>query len=455
MIGTALKGGHGSALPDAVRIHPSPLHGTVHVTGDKSISHRCLLIGALSSAGVEVSGLAPSADVLASASALRSLGLEVDLDVAEDGRLVGRITGDASGRQDVAALPIDCGNSGTTLRLLAGLAAGWGRHVVLDGDASLRRRPVDRITAPLRAMGAITRAREGRLPPLEVLPSSLRAVRWDSAVASAQVKSAVMLAAVAAGVEAEVTSPHPSRDHTERMLRHGGLDVVTTEEPDGREVVRVPAGRPSFDDLSAPRDPSAAAFWHVAAACGAGTVLTPGLSLNPGRTGAIDVLRRMGADVVVQGGHEACGEPVGDVQVAPGTLRGAEVDGGLVVRCLDELPVLALAGAVSVDGLVVRDAAELRVKESDRISVLAATLRAVGLDIEEHPDGFRVPGGQRPGPGRVEVHGDHRIAMTAAIAAVLGAGPVDIVGFSAVGTSYPGFLDDLAALGGRAEAIDG
>ncbi len=443
-----------SPLPDAVRIHPSALQGTVHVTGDKSISHRCLLIGALSDGTVRLAGLAPSADVLASAAALRALGVDVDLVVGADGRLEGSVHGDPADAPDGGPLHVDCGNSGTTLRLLAGLLAGWGRHVVLDGDASLRRRPVDRVTAPLEAMGAATRAREGRLPPLEVLPSSLRSVRWVSPVASAQVKSAVLLAAVAAGVEAEVVSSLPSRDHTERMLRYGGLDVVTIEESDGREVVRIPATRPSFDLLRAPRDPSAAAFWHVAAACGAGAVLTPGVSLNPGRTGAIDVLRRMGAEVSVRDGHDACGEPVGDVIIAPGTLRGAEIDGGLVVRCLDELPVLALAGALSVDGLVVRDAAELRVKESDRISVLAATLRAVGLTIEERPDGFHVPGGQRPGPGRVEVHGDHRIAMTAAIAAVLGTGPVDIVGFAAVGTSYPGFLDDLAALGGRAEAID-
>jgi 3-phosphoshikimate 1-carboxyvinyltransferase len=444
------------SLPDRVRIHPSALEGTVHVAGDKSIGHRCLLIGALVDGPVSVSGLAPSADVLATAEALRRLGVRVELAVGTDGRLSGMVHGPVpeapSGEGPVA---IDCGNSGTTLRLLAGLAAGAGRHVVLDGDASLRRRPVDRVAAPLRAMGASMRAREDRLPPLEVLPERLRSVTWASAVASAQVKSAILLAAVAAGVDAVIESPHPSRDHTERMLRDGGVEVITELTAQGREVVRLSAGRPRLSALAAPRDPSAAAFWHVAAACGAGPLATPDLCLNPGRTGALDVLRTMGAEVSIANERVSNGEPCGDVHVAPGPLSGATVEGPLVVRCLDELPVLALAGALSADGLEVRDAAELRVKESDRISVLATALRALGIDIEERADGFDVRGGQRPGPGHVDAHGDHRIAMTAAVAAVLGTGPVEISGFSAVGTSYPAFLTDLVALGGRVETIDG
>lgn len=442
-------------LPDAVVVHPAALRGDVLVSGDKSIGHRCLLIGALSDTPVAVSGLAPSADVAATAGALRLLGVEVDLQVDEDGRLAGTVVGPIPQGPDARPIAIDCGNSGTTLRLLAGLAAGAGRHVVLDGDASLRRRPVARITAPLDAMGATTRAREDRLPPLEVIGAPLAETRWTSPVASAQVKSAVLLAAVAAGVSARVDSPHPSRDHTERMLAHGGVAVATSITDDGREVVTVRPGRPRLSRLAAPRDPSAAAFWHVAAACGAGTVSTPGLCLNPGRTGALDVLREMGAAVIITELRDEHGEPVGDVRVEPGDLLGAEIGGALVVRCLDELPVLALAGAMSREGLVVRDAEELRVKESDRISVLADTLRAIGLRIEERTDGFVVPGGQRPGPGRVEAHGDHRIAMTAAIAATLGEGPVHVSGFSAVATSYPGFLDDLALLGGRAEVHGG
>ena len=443
-----------STLPDRVRISPATLAGSVHVTGDKSIGHRCLLIGALAEAGVNVSGLPPSADVAASASALRALGVEVELAPEADGRLGGRVAGPVRGQDAATVTTIDCGNSGTTLRLVAGLAAGAGRHVVLDGDASLRRRPVDRITAPLSAMGVRTSARDQRLPPLEVLPGRVQEVVWSSPVASAQVKSAVLLAAVAGGVPATVRSPHPSRDHTERMLRHGGIHVATTADAGAGEVVSVTPGRFATGALHAPRDPSAAAFWHVAAACGSGTVRTPGLALNPGRTGALDVLRTMGAQVTITGERTLGGEPVGDVAVASGRLTGAEVAGEMVVRCLDELPVLAVAGAFSDEGLTVRDAAELRVKESDRISVLAATLGALGIVVEESSDGFRVPGGQRPGPGHVDARGDHRIAMTAAVAGALGSGPVTISGFATVGSSYPQFLADLEALGGRWGTID-
>ena len=445
----------GERLPDRVTVRPARLSGTVHVTGDKSIGHRCLLIGALAHGPVAVSGLPDSADVAASAAALRALGVGVELAPDADGRLHGHVHGPVPQHADDGPVVIDCGNSGTTLRLLAGLAAGAGRHVVLDGDASLRRRPVDRVMAPLAAMGVRSDARDDRLPPLEVHPGGVRTVTWDSPVASAQVKSAVLIAAVAGGVRATVRSPHPSRDHTERMLRHGGITVSSVEGPDGSEVVTVEAGVFAADALHTPRDPSAAAFWHVAAACGAGAVLTPGLSLNPGRTGALDVLRAMGADVTVSGEHEVGGEPIGDVRVGPGRLSGGEVSGALVVRCLDELPALALAGAFSEDGLLVRDAAELRVKESDRIGVLAATLGALGVVVEESPDGFRVPGGQRPGAGHVEAHGDHRIAMTAAIAGTLGDGAVTIGGFATVGSSYPRFLTDLADLGGSWETTDG
>lgn len=436
---------------DHVTIRPASLDGTVDVAGDKSIGHRCLLIGSLAEGPVEVSGLATSADIAATAEGLRRLGVAVRLERGTDGRLAGSVEGPMPPGPDTAPVDVDCGNSGTTLRLLAGLAAGAGRDVVLDGDASLRRRPVGRIMAPLAAMGVTCEARDDRLPPLHVHGGTVRDVRWSSPVASAQVKSAVLLAAVAGGVSAEVVSPAPSRDHTERMLLDGGMHVETRIDEAGHEHVSLAPGRPILTTLSAPRDPSAAAFWHVAAACGAGTVTTRDICLNPGRTGALDVLRAMGADVRIAGERVVHGEPVGDVTVAPGTLSGAEVSGAMVVRCLDELPVLALAGAMSDDGLVVRDAEELRVKESDRIGVLAATLRALGIEVTELPDGFVVAGGQRPYGGSVEAHGDHRIAMTAAIAACLGTAPVDITGFAAVGTSYPGFLDDLSRLGGRAE----
>lgn len=444
-----------TGVPVRVRVHPAPLSGTVEVSGDKSIGHRCLLVGSLIPGRVQVTGLAPSADIAATAAALRLLGVEVALTAAEDGRLFGTVDGTPAEVADVGPVEVDCGNSGTTLRLLAGVAAGSGRHVVLDGDASLRRRPVDRVRAPLAAMGIVTRAREDRLPPLEVLPGRVHEVDWASSVASAQIKSAVLLAAVAGGVPARIVSPLPSRDHTERMLTHVGIHVHSELGPQGEEIVRLVPGSPRATSLSAPRDPSAAAFWHVAAACGEGTVVTPGLSLNPGRTGALDVLTGMSADVVVSARTEVGGEPIGTVTVSGGELGASEIGGELVVRSLDELPVLALAGALSSGGMRVRDASELRVKESDRIRVLAETFHALGLQLTEHEDGFHVPGAQRPRGGRVDAHGDHRIAMTAAIAASLGTGPVDIDGFSAVGTSYPGFLADLERLGGAWESLDG
>ena len=445
-------------VPDRVRIHPSPLAGDVLVPGDKSLSHRALMVPALCGGPVAVAGLAAGADVLATAAALRALGVRVTLE--RDGiDLAGEVEGDLGGPgpgADGGPVAVDCGNSGTSLRLLAGLAAGAGRAVRLDGDASLRRRPVDRVAVPLRAAGVVVEARDDRLPPLVVRPAGRpRAVSWDSPVASAQVKSAVLLCALGADAPSVVRAPAPSRDHTERLLRHAGIAVDGGPTPDGREEVTIAPGRPRLDHVEVARDPSAAAFWHVAAACGAGRVVTPDLCLNEGRTGAIDALRAMGADVRVTAAGDRTGEPAGTVTVAPGSLTGAVVAGTTVVRALDELPVLALAGAMSDGGLEVRDAAELRHKESDRIRGVVALLAAVGMRADERPDGFLVPGGQRPGGGRVVTDGDHRIAMTAALAGALGTAPVEVAGFATVASSYPGFLADLERLGGRVEVLDG
>lgn len=443
----------GRAAPDRVRVHPAELTGEVAVPGDKSLSHRSLLLGALAERPVRVSGLAPSGDVASTAAALTTLGAHVELAVQGDGSLAGTVHGPLREATDV----LDCGNSGTSLRLLAGLTAGIDGLAVLTGDRSLRRRPVDRVTVPLRQMGArLDAADGGHRPPLVVRGGHLTGITYLSPVASAQVKSAVLLAGLRADGPTTVTSPLPSRDHTERMLGHLGHPVEREVYRDGTEVVTVAPlgdrGLPGGEVVVA-RDPSSAAFWLVAAACGAGTITAAGVCANPLRLGVVTALRRLGADVSVDDRGDHAGEPVADLTVRPSDLTGASLQGQLVVDALDELPVLALAGACSADGLDVHDAAELRVKESDRIAVLAAALRAVGLEVEERSDGYRVPGGQRPGPGTVEAHGDHRIAMTAAIAAVLGTGPVEIGGFRAVATSYPSFLDDLTRLGGRAEVL--
>jgi 3-phosphoshikimate 1-carboxyvinyltransferase len=441
------------SAPDRVRVHPASLGGEVVVPGDKSLSHRALLFAALADGEVEVAGLAPSGDVASTAAALRTMGATVQLGPDRAGGLAGTVRGPLGEPDDV----VDCGNSGTSLRLLAGLAAGLDGLTVLTGDASLRRRPVDRVAEPLTRMGARLDARDGgHRPPLTVRGGGLRGTDLLSSVPSAQVKSAIVLAGLRADGPTTVTSPLPSRDHTERLLAHLGHPVDREVFRDGTEVVRVtPLGARGLVPaaIHVARDPSSAAFWLVAAACGAGAITATGVCANPLRLGVVAALRRLGADIEVVDRGERGGEPVADLRVAPGRLTGATLQGQLVVDAIDELPVLALAGACSEDGLDVHDAGELRVKESDRIAVLATALRAVGLEVEERPDGYRVPGGQRPGPGTVEAHGDHRIAMTAAIAAVLGTGPVEIGGFAAVATSYPTFLDDLVRLGGHVEVL--
>jgi 3-phosphoshikimate 1-carboxyvinyltransferase len=376
--------------------------------------------------------------------------VEVALLPDGDGALGGHVEGPpvASGNGPLA---LDCGNSGTSLRLLAGIVARLPGTFVLSGDASLRRRPVDRIIAPLRAMGAACAG--DRVPPLTITGGPLRGVDWVSEVASAQVKSCILLAGLGADGPTTVTSPRPSRDHTERLLARLGADVVRRVDADGSEHVRVVPGPLRSVPIDVPGDPSSAAFWAAAAACGAGEVDLPGLCVNPTRAGVLRVLADLGAEVVVVDGSDGTGEPVGDVRVRPAGLGTAVVSGTAVVDSIDELPILALVGALSSGGLEVRDAGELRVKESDRIAAIVGVLGALGIEVEGRPDGYRVSGGQRPRGGRVEAGGDHRIAMTAAIAGVIGDGPVEITGFSSVATSYPSFLADLERLGGRYEVL--
>lgn len=441
-----------SGAPDRVRVHPARLAGTVLVPGDKSVSHRCLLLGALVGGEVPVAGLAPSGDVASTAAALRTLGATVDLAPDEDGRLRGVVAGPLREAADV----IDCGNSGTSLRLLAGVVAGIDGLAVLTGDASLRRRPVGRVARPLTAMGAHLHARGGdHVPPLVVRGGDLRGTTWRQPHASAQVKSCVLLAGLRATGPTTVVSPMPSRDHTERMLRHLGADVDVEVVEDGEERVTITPGALQRAPLSAPRDPSSAAFWQVAAAVAGTTISTPGVLHGRTRTGALRVLVAMGARADVVERATTGSEPVADVTLVGGGLEGGLVLGGrTVVDALDELPVLALAGAMSTDGLEVTDAAELRVKESDRVATTVAALGALGITVEPRSDGYRVGGGQRPRGGHLDAAGDHRIAMTAAIAGAVGDAPVEISGFAAVATSYPTFLDDLALLGGRVELLD-
>lgn len=435
-----------------VRIWPSTLSGTIRVPGDKSLSHRALMLGAMVGTEVPVSGVANSGDVAATARALRSMGVKVDLERPSDGSLSGIVLGPVREPADV----VDCGNSGTSLRLLAGVAAGIAGLTVLTGDASLRRRPVDRVRAPLSEMGITTWARnDGALPPLAIVGGQPRAVEYLSPVASAQVKSCVVLAGLRADGTTTVISPAPSRDHTERMLRHLGGRVVRTIMEDGAERVEITPCELRAAPIDVPGDPSTASFWIVAAVIAATSVAitVPAVLVNTTRTGFLAVLRSMNASVEQAEARDVGGEPVADITARPSSLTGASVSGPAVVDAIDELPILALAGMVSREGLDVTDAQEMRVKESDRIRATVDALGALGVTAEERPDGYRVPGGQRPRSGVVDANGDHRIAMTAAIAATIADGPVDIMGFSTVASSYPGFLRDLRALGGRYEVI--
>lgn len=433
-----------------VRIHPGPLGGHLRVPGDKSISHRALLLGAIAG-DARVTGLAPSGDVASMASVLQQLGIHVELVSAPDGMLQGRVHGTFRPTDE----HLDCGNSGTAMRLLIGTCAAIAGTSTLVGDHSLGRRPMERVAIPLRMMGADVRTDSGGTPPVVVVGGQLRSITYVSPVASAQVKSAIMLAAAAAGVEVTVISPTASRDHSERMLRMLGAEVVTGLDDEQREVVVfTPRALRRDVTFDVPGDPSSAAFWLVAGVLGGREVVIDDVSCNPTRVGVVDILRRMGAQVGLDA-RETDGEPVGVLRSAGSALAGGVVvSGRTVVDAIDELPILALAGALSRDGLEVRDAAELRTKESDRITATARSLGALGITVHERADGYLVPGGQRPGPGVVDADGDHRIAMTAAIAATVGTGPVDIAGFESVATSYPTFLADLSRLGGSHEVLD-
>lgn len=425
---------------------PAPLRVTGAVTppGDKSISHRALLLAALADGPSRIRHILPSADVEATAGALRALGVAVPV-LSPEFVVVGG--GPAALRSP--AHPIDCGNSGTTARLLAGvLAALPGLEVRLEGDASLSRRPMRRVTAPLAAMGAQLHfdgppGHDGL--PLTVRGGVLRPLVHAIPQASAQVKSALLLAGLLAGVDVSVTEPDRSRDHTERMLAARGVRV----DIDGR-TVRVPAGQRLLPfDTDVPADPSSAMFLAALAALAEdGAVRLEGVALNPTRMGGFDLLRRMGVRVALTGRRDVGGEEVGTVEVRPGVLRAVDVRGGDVPRAIDELPMIACLAARAEGTTVIRDAQELRVKESDRIRAVVANLRAIGVQAEELPDGMAVTGASHPLVGTVVTHGDHRLAMAFGVLAALPGNAIAIDDPGCVGVSYPGFWDDLARLSG-------
>ncbi len=429
---------------DRVRVRPRDrsLEADLEVPGDKSVSHRALLLAALAAGTSRLRGLAPGRDVASTRSALERLGVEVREGPDDWVEVSGRGVGGLVEPEDV----IDCGNSGTTMRLLAGVLAGHGFLSVLTGDASLRRRPMARVLDPLREMGALAIGRaEDSLAPLVIRGGPLRAVTWRPPVASAQVKSAVLLAGLHARGTTWVEEPVPTRDHTERMLLAMGAQVV--REP-GRVGVR---GRPRLRplELEVPGDPSSAAFWVAAALVVPGSrVRIRGVLLNPTRTGFFKLLQRMGADLSMEATGEAAGEPVGVIEVCHGKLRGIEVGPAEVPGAVDELPLLGVVATRAQGVTTVRGAAELRHKESDRIEALAAELAKAGARVETFPDGFRVHGGGPLRAARFESHGDHRIAMALGVLSLCLPEESEILGAGSADVSYPGFWDALERVGG-------
>ena len=413
------------------------------VPGDKSISHRALILAALAEGESRVTGLLDSADVRSTAAVLRRLGVAVPADLGGEVRIAGR---GLTGLTEPSA-ELDCGNSGTTARLLLGVLAGCPFTATLTGDASLRSRPMRRVTEPLGSVGADVREveRPDRLPIRIRGRRPLHPIRWHSERASAQVKSALLLAALTGGTTAQVTEPWLSRDHTERMLRQMGAGLRM--EGGGREpgVSLEPVQRLDPLDLAVPGDVSSALYF-VAVGLLAGGVRVRDVGLNPTRTGALDVLARMGARIAREQRSGAGAEPVGDLLARPGPLEGAVVRPEEVPALIDEVPLLAALAAVARGETRFDGVGELRVKESDRLSAMSDNLRALGVETEEGPEHLVVQGREGPLRGRVEARDDHRIAMAFGVLAAVPGNEIDIEGAEAVGISFPSFWEQLDAL---------
>ena len=408
----------------------------VRVPGDKSLSHRALIFAALATGRSRIRDVLQSADVHSTAGVLRALGVPVP-------PLGGAIVIDARGARAMRAptTDLDCGNSGTTTRLMAGVAAGCAFRSRFIGDASLSKRPMRRVARPLVAMGARVELEAGDGLPMVIEGGALKSIAWSSETASAQIKSAILLAGVVGGVAVEVTEPSRSRDHTERMLRSLGARVKI----DGTRVRIEPAGELAPLDMRVPADPSSAAFLIALAILShSAPVSVPNVCLNPTRTGFFDVLRSMGAAVTIEEGSEQGGERTGAVHASHSELHGVAVDESQVPSMIDELPLLACTGARARGTTEIRGAAELRVKESDRIATVVSNLRAIGASAEELPDGLVVIGGIAPLRGRVVTHGDHRIAMAFGVLGALPGNEIEIDDPACVAVSYPAFWDDLA-----------
>ncbi len=424
------------------------LRGIVRAPGDKSISHRAMILGALATGTTTVEGLLEGDDVLATARAMRAFGARVE----QEG--VGRWRIEGKGGFEEPADVIDCGNAGTGVRLIMGAAAGFAMCATFTGDSSLRSRPMSRVLDPLARMGATWLGRDrGRLP-LTLKGGNLRGLNYTLPMASAQVKSAVLLAGLHAEGGVEVIEPEATRDHTERMLRAFGAEVIVEDRVVGEKTfrhIRLPEGQKlTGAHVAVPGDPSSAAFPLVAGLLVPGSEVTvEGVMLNELRTGLFTTLREMGADLVISNRRVASGEEVGDITARYSRLKGVIVPPERAPSMIDEYPILAIAAAFAEGETVMRGVGEMRVKESDRIALTAAGLEACGVDVEEEPEGFIVRGtGQSPRGGTiVETHGDHRIAMSHLILGMAAQEGVAVDEPGMIATSFPGFVDLMRGLG--------
>lgn len=426
------------------------LRGELRLPGDKSVSHRALILAALATGESRITGAGDGADVRSTAGIVRALGATVER-TERDGRTVDyRVSSPGADGLTAPATPLDCGNSGTSLRLMAGALAGLPLTIVLDGDDSLRRRPVARIIDPLRAMGASLHARDSdTLPPLTVIGRSpLTAIDYTTSVPSAQVKSAILLAGVRAEGSTTVRESVATRDHTERMLRARGVAVVSEHGPDGGAAVTICGGQTvQAIHERVPGDVSAAAFWLVAAAIHPDAELTlHDVGVNPTRRAILDLLARMGAEIDERphgGEDDGVGEPLADLTVRSSALRGIDLSPDDVAAAIDEIPVLCLAAALADGTTTIRGAGELRHKESDRIAGIATGLAALGARVDVDGDDLRIHGGARLTGAATDSLDDHRLAMTFAIAGLVASGRTTIARPGSAAISYPGFFDDL------------
>lgn len=409
------------------------LRGEISVPGDKSISHRSIMLGAIANGITSVRGFLRGEDNLATMGAFRAMGVRID----DDGQMIA-IHGKGLHGLSEPTNVIDCGNSGTTIRLLTGLLAGQAFFSVVTGDQYLRKRPMKRVVEPLSRMGARILGRErGSLAPLAISGGSLNAIGYDSPVSSAQVKSAIMLAGLYADGETSVREPNISRDHSERMFRLFGAKLDTFNNG-----VTVQGGvELQGGEIDVPGDISSAAFFMVAALITPDSeLLIRNVGVNPTRTGVIDILRSMGGRIELLNEREVSGEPVADILVTTSSLRGVDISGAVVPRAIDEFPAICVAAACAEGTTSIRDARELRVKETDRISAMATNLRLLGVRVDECDDGMDISGVERLGGGDLESFGDHRIAMSFCVAGLVSAGSITVNDIDCVATSFPTFF---------------